>query len=95
MQPQRSHTIALSFDHHTIVLAVRCDECKGDRLVYSKAWAAWNERHPEWPVSDEALRDDPMPNEPEELQCPECEGAGLTTTREGRVILDLVYTFPR
>lgn len=35
MQLQGSH-IALSFDHHTVVLAVRCPECRGEGLARSE-----------------------------------------------------------
>lgn len=100
-QPRRSH-ISLSFgdgqDGHTIQLALKCQDCVGTGLVYSPAWQRWGEQVRALEVQGvdylEAIdRCKPVPTEPEELQCVECEGAGMQPTQQGRAILDLVRTF--
>lgn len=62
----------------------KCTYCENG-VTYSQQWKEWGEKFDAWnkahgnmgyshPEVDQWERDNPIPTEPEELQCIECEG---------------------
>lgn len=71
-----------------IVLEVECDKCNGAGVVMSEAWKAWTAA---WRAAQaEGQEAPPMPNEPEEVPCPDCGGDGRLLTAEGAELIKFI-----
>jgi predicted methyltransferase len=81
-----------------------CSYCNGSGIIYSPEWKDWqdaltktglsacmmDEKYLQW------LKDNPMPNEPEEICCWECDGTGIRLSQSKLLhefITNLLYFF--
>lgn len=76
-----------------------CDQCDGDKVVQNIEWKEWFEkRHNDefdYFISKETsnmyavwLKDNPMPNGPEEIDCHKCGGTGVCLS-QSQLLLQL------
>jgi excinuclease UvrABC ATPase subunit len=71
------------------VLEEACRTCEATGMVYSPAWASWNERM-DAAKSEDQRRELEYEMEslgPEEIQCDACDGSGYQPTQVGKQLL--------
>lgn len=66
-----------------------CQRCGGSGMIPNPVWDAWWAANKGRPAKER----DPLPNEPEALECPDCEGRGANPTPEGEHLLAFLGRF--
>ena len=68
-----------------------CPRCNGSGVIPHPAWDEWWARNQARKPSER----DPLPDEPEVVDCDQCDGTGMHPTEDGLAILDFLRRYRR